>query len=373
MTQQRTVCILSVSGGAGHVQAALALVAAGSRFFPRYNYVHIDLLTLAGKDVRNLYDTIYQGFIHNNADAWFRAYAAMGNKTKPVTLDDPRGLVAALAAPELVRRLVALQPVAYICTHYLAAQVLTELGAKTSLVCTDFGVNPWWAACGADSFFVACTEAQTQLVSLGIDAGRVHVLGIPVGAGFVKIPDQQTCRQALMLAAGPTVLLLGGGTGQNTLAEKASNLARQTSWQIVAVAGKNAQLYKNLQSLQTRTKNQVRAFGFTKSIPFLLRAADVVWMKPGGLSTAEALAVGTCLVVDQPIAAQELYNVSFLRKHEAASVVYNTPGGTARVLDLFLKPLERQTYQQRTAGLGRPNAARDILQQVHRRLDMPGP
>ena len=55
----------------------------------------------------------------------------------------------------------------------------------------------------------------------------------------------------------------------------------------------------------------------------LMAAADVVMTKPGGLTTSEALACGTAIVVVNPIPGQESRNSDFLLENNAAIKVNN--------------------------------------------------
>jgi processive 1,2-diacylglycerol beta-glucosyltransferase len=54
-------------------------------------------------------------------------------------------------------------------------------------------------------------------------------------------------------------------------------------------------------------------------MPLLLRAADIVIGKPGGLSVSEALACGRPFLAICSLGGQESYNVAYLERHGVGS------------------------------------------------------
>ncbi len=86
--------------------------------------------------------------------------------------------------------------------------------------------------------------------------------------------------------------------------------------------------------------------------------------KPGGLTSAECLAVGLPMVVISPIPGQEERNADFLLERGAALKAYDAAGLEFRVRAL-LDDRERLARMRRAAlAVGRPHAARDVLRRV---------
>src|SRR5439155_21927406 len=75
--------------------------------------------------------------------------------------------------------------------------------------------------------------------------------------------------------------------------------------QLVAVAGRNEQLRKELEAVPCPPRHRSKVLGFTREIDELMAVADLVVSKPGGLTTSETLARGAVMVIVNPIPGQE--------------------------------------------------------------------
>jgi processive 1,2-diacylglycerol beta-glucosyltransferase len=92
-----------------------------------------------------------------------------------------------------------------------------------------------------------------------------------------------------------------------------------------------------------------------------MAAADLLVGKPGGLTTAEALARGLPMVIVHPIPGQEERNADHLLEAGAAIRGNNIPA-LAWKLDALLDDAERLAAMRAAARrLARPGAAHDIL------------
>jgi processive 1,2-diacylglycerol beta-glucosyltransferase len=96
----------------------------------------------------------------------------------------------------------------------------------------------------------------------------------------------------------------------------------------------------------------------------LLGAANLVVSKPGGLTTAEALACGVPLIVVNPIPGQESRNADYLLENGAglkANAIAALPG---KVEGLLSSPERLALMRRKAKALGRPLAAFDVAQKV---------
>ena len=76
---------------------------------------------------------------------------------------------------------------------------------------------------------------------------------------------------------------------------------------------KIARLKTNLHHLTVvPAKHSSKLEGFTRVMHQYLSAADVIITKPGGLTTAEALATGTVMAIVNPLPGQELRNADMV-------------------------------------------------------------
>ncbi len=67
-----------------------------------------------------------------------------------------------------------------------------------------------------------------------------------------------------------------------------------------------------LAAIEHDSRHRRKILGYTNQMHELLRAADVVVTKPGGLTTAESLASGCPMAIAEPIPGQEDRNADFL-------------------------------------------------------------
>ncbi len=112
---------------------------------------------------------------------------------------------------------------------------------------------------------------------------------------------------------------MGGGLGLGPVASTVRALARSAAAVTpVVIVGKNRALQRRVSEAARRDGTDVRVLGFVHDVHDWMHAADVLVTKPGGLTTSEALAAGTPLVLLRPLPGQEERNAKYLVSHGAA-------------------------------------------------------
>jgi processive 1,2-diacylglycerol beta-glucosyltransferase len=137
------------------------------------------------------------------------------------------------------------------------------------------------------------------------------------------------------------------------------------SAQVVVICGRRPGLKERLDALaavqQGDGRVALRVVGYTRAMDEYMAAADLLVGKPGGLTTAEALARGLPLVIVNPIPGQEERNADHLLEAGAAIRCNNLPA-LAWKLDALLDDAERLAAVRVNARrLARPGAARAIV------------
>jgi len=135
------------------------------------------------------------------------------------------------------------------------------------------------------------------------------------------------------------------------------------------VAGRNEKLRQRVACCDYR--HPTRVLGFATNMHELMAAADLVLTKPGGLTTAEALAMGKPLCVLNPIPGQETANSDFLLERGAALKVNRVQDIPFRIEELLGSPKLRAMARAARA-LGRPDAASAVCREVLQRLGSAG-
>ena len=129
-----------------------------------------------------------------------------------------------------------------------------------------------------------------------------------------------------------------------------------------ALAGRNLALRRELAAQDRRHPTHV--LGFVSNMHEIMSVADLTITKPGGLTTAEALALGKPLFILNPIPGQETANSDFLLERGAAAKANRVEDLPFRIDRLLGSP--RLTEMAAAArALGRPGAARAICAAVN--------
>ncbi len=368
------IAILSVSAGAGHVRAAEALrLAAEAR---GCSAVHLDLMELVPTWFRKVYKDSYLGLVERRPALWGYLYHTSDRARTDSLGSKLRTTVEGLSTRKLHQALAEAKPDVVICTHFLPAQILSRERKKgrfdqpTWVVVTDFDVHQLWVHPHLSGYAVAADEVavrlQERLAEVDDAIPSIAVTGIPIMPAFATPPDRATCARELGLdPTRPTFLLMSGGFGIGAidgLAERILGLGGPL--QLVALAGKNQELLKRLQTLATQHPGRLFPQGFTSTPERLMALADVAVSKPGGLTTAECLAMSLPMVVISPIPGQEERNADYLLEHGAGLKAHDAAGVIYRVKRLLDDPALIQRLRVHAKSIGRARAAADILNVV---------
>jgi processive 1,2-diacylglycerol beta-glucosyltransferase len=142
----------------------------------------------------------------------------------------------------------------------------------------------------------------------------------------------------------------------------------QHSAQVVAICGHNEELKERVTELASGigpdATVMVKPVGYTQEMDEFMSASDLVVGKPGGLTTSEALAKGLVLVVANPIPGQEERNSDHLLEAGVAIRCNNMPTLAYKLDRLLADPVRFAAMQANAYAMARPNAARDIVQQL---------
>ena len=231
---------------------------------------------------------------------------------------------------------------------------------------TDFDLHRMWVHEHIDGYFAANDEVAFRMRACGIDAERIHVTGIPIMPAFGQPLERAACAASFGLdAARPTFLLMGGGAGLgslDTIAERLLPLDER--FQLIVLAGKNAQALAALEQLALRYPGRLLAQGFTNQVERLMACADLVITKPGGLTTSECLAMGLPMIVNSPIPGQEERNADYLLEQGVALKAFDGVTLEYRVRQLLQDPERLAGMARKARALGRPEAAEQVLARV---------
>lgn len=366
------ILLLSVSAGAGHIRAAEAVRQAAVRSHPGLHVEHLDVMDVVPRLFKRLYADSYLKIINRHPAFWGYLYHTSDKARPDSSLNRLREALERINTRKLHDRIRTLAPKVIVCTHFLPAQLLARLrrlGQSTTptwVVVTDFDVHLLWVHEGLSGYCVATEEIAHRLRGRGVGDTRIAVTGIPIDPAFANPPERAVCAAALGLdPAKRTILLMSGGHGVGDLygiAERA--MAIPGDHQVVAMAGRNADLLARLGELAAAHPGRLVAQGFTSTPERVMACADLAVGKPGGLSTSECLAIGLPMLVVSPIPGQEERNSDHLLEHGAALKAHDMAGLMYRLRRALDEPGLLPRLAANARAIGHPRAAADVLATV---------
>ena len=250
-------------------------------------------------------------------------------------------------------------------THFLPAELIAllrskgELGTPQLTATTDFETHRLWVNQPCDHYFTATEEGAVNLAHWGVPAADITVTGIPIHPAFSACAKPSECRAKHGLGADrPVVLQLAGGFGVGPIEQMFDAvLAVDVPLEFVVVTGRNEVLKNRLLERTPPSRHRVHVLGYSTEMHELMTAADLVMTKPGGLTTSEALACGTALVVVNPIPGQESRNSDFLLENAAAIKINNAATLPFKLTQLLREPERIAQLKRNARKLGKPDAA----------------
>ena len=132
--------------------------------------------------------------------------------------------------------------------------------------------------------------------------------------------------------------------------------------QLIIACGTNKRLYNWLKARHYRKKTIV--LSYATNIDELMQASDIILTKPGGITTAEALAKGLPMLIVNPLPGQEAMNTKFLLK-EGVAVKAESPEDVIILLDELLENKNKlKAMSDRAHLLARPDSSVNIAKMI---------
>lgn len=370
--KKRKVLILSVSAGAGHVRAAQALEAAIGWWYEDIDAIHMDLMELVPAIFRKVYTEPYLKIVEKYPALWGYLYNKFDREKADSALNQLHVAVERLSTHKLEGVLKEINPDHVICTHFLPAQLLSQKVKKGTftkpvwVVVTDFDVHSLWIYPHMSGYFAANDEVAWRMATRGIPREIIHVSGIPIAPQFSDTFSRKECAAEFGLNPDKkTILMMSGGVGIGGIEILAEMLlSLNHDFQIVALAARNEQLLGHLNQIAVKHPGRLFPLGFTHVVERVMAASDLAITKPGGLTTSECLAMGLPLIVVSPIPGQEERNADFLLENGAALKACDSGALSYRVSMLLNEPARLDELKKNTKRLGKPDAARTILDTI---------
>ncbi|MFA7308692.1 MAG: glycosyltransferase [Patescibacteria group bacterium] len=363
----KKVLIVSLRVGAGHVKAAEALEREIVRAHPGVEVKNIDFLDYASFLSNKFYGKLAVDVIGKLPElyAWLYKNADMSSS------NEARLIFDRMNAQELKKQMVEFNPDLIVCTHFIPASLFVHWRSKykydykIAVTVTDYEAHKLWADRGVDRYFVATPDVKKSLVGYGIQTSRIFCTGIPIDVKFSKRYNRALLCRKYHIAKTFTVGIFSGGFGMGPVKEIWSALeAIPGQFQIIVVAGNNHALKKEMTELAQKSRKKVVVLGFTDTIEEIMAVVDLIISKPGGLTTAETLAMGVPLLISNPLPGQEEANARYIMKHKAA-YRSDDPLGVSEITRIILEnTLVLRKLRLATRRIAKPYATAHIVRSL---------
>ncbi len=310
------VLILSCNTGEGHNYAGKALKECIESHGDAA--VMMDLMLLAGKHVSRLVGGSYVNTV-KYAPHLFQGLYKLGALVSSSRHKSPVYYANALLAKKLKRYLEEHSFDVIVTPHLFPAETLTYLKHKHMLsqkvvaIETDYTCIPFWEETACDYYVIPHYELMDEFAGKGLPKNRLKPYGIPVRSAFSSSLDQKTARIRCHIPEHAQVyLLMSGSMGFGKIQLFVAELLRRRNpgEYLIVICGNNQKLQKVLLTEFGKQKN-VKILGYTEHISDYMDAADVLFTKPGGLTTTEAAVKGIPMVHTRPIPGCETKNLEF--------------------------------------------------------------
>ncbi len=369
----KKVLILTSDAGFGHRKASEAISAALQELYPETVEVSI-VNPINDPDIPNLIrrlETGYDDMVMDDPNLyrlWYNVTDA------PVMAQLMQEVTTTAMNKTLIKVLYNQQPDVVLSTHpsynVSAMRALQQVGAKYNtpvhVVVTDLvGVHALWFNKAADYTFVPTGAVYKLALDNGLDKRQVKLTGLPVHPGIARETRPiAEIREALGWKTDQMTALVVGSARSTQTAGVVQMLDRSgLELQIAAVSGGDAETEAKLRALTW--KSRVHVYGHVNNLPEMMKAADFVVCKAGGLIVSESLACGKPLALFDALPGQEIGNVKYVTESGAGDWSPGPVGVLTTVVSwLAHDGAELKKRRAMARKIGKPRAAYEIAELI---------
>ena len=312
--------ILSCSTGGGHNSAGLAVAQELKKHGHTADIVNLSSLdSPTASDIsKNFYVFVVKHFPYAFGAVYYLAKAISTSKIK-----SPVYAVNAFRCRKLKDFISSKDYDIIITTHLFAAQKLTRLKKTGKLnipfifILTDYTCSPFHEDPESDYTVIPHRDCAEECIKRGIKPDSIIPLGIPVQEGYSVKTEKSEARRLLGLPENETIfLVISGSMGFGNLQGFVRTLSSRctNNEHIVIICGTDKSAYDKLNAEYTSaSNNRIHITGYTDKVSLYMDACDVIFSKPGGLSSTEAAAKRIPIIHMSGIPGCETANMKFFR------------------------------------------------------------
>lgn len=327
VSERKRILILTADAGFGHRSAANAVASALSEM-----YGDLCEITIANplddrrtpfflRDSQSDYDRMVR-----KLPELYRFYYDASDASVPAVIVE-QALTVLLF--EVMRDVVrTYRPDVILSTYPLysaplrAVNVVSHVPFPLLVSITDLAtVHRLWFSSSVDLCMVPTEIVRDLALNYGLTPDQIQVTGIPVNPEVVREQRSPTeIRQSLGWHPDLLTVLAIGSRRVDRLVDTLNVFNHfGLPMQLIVAAGKDAALYQELKEADWHVP--VKLYEYVHNIPILMKAADIIVCKAGGLVVTEALACERPMLIIDAIPGQETGNADYVVQNGAGALV----------------------------------------------------
>lgn len=363
----KRVLLMYISEISGHHSASIAVEKAIKMGRPDTEVLNINAFNYTNPIWERIINRAYMSVVKNTPEIWDYLY------------DNPKVLKRVRRIREMIHRantekvkglFEGFNPDVVACTQAYPCGMVADYKKMFNLnlpllgILTDYAPHSYWIYDNVDAYVVPSRETGQKLIRDGVWEERIKPLGIPIDPKYSASLNKDLIKQELGLDGNlPVILIMGGGQGLGPIKKILLMIDRlKQEFQVLVIAGTNKKLYNWIH--KRRFKKRVFPFGYADFVEKLMEVSTLIVTKPGGVTTAEALAKGLPILIINPLPGQEAMNTRFLLNEGVALKAANE-AELAELLDwLLTNPGKLRQISQKASSYARPDAAVKIAELI---------
>lgn len=363
----KRVLLLYISEHSGHHCASLAIEKSLHDLDPTIETFNINSFNYTNPILEKIINRAYMSVVKRTPELWDYLY------DNPKVLKQTQALRAMMHkfnTDKLKTLLEEYKPGAVVCTQAFPCGMVADYKKTFNLnlpifaVLTDYAPHSYWIYNNVDQYIVPSKETGDKLIANGIDPLKIKDYGIPIDSKFQNTPDRGVLAEKLGLDKNKLCALIMGGTqGLGPIKELVRLLDRsKADMQFVIACGTNKKLYKWLK--QRHYQKKIIVLPYANNVDELMQISDIILTKPGGITTAEALARGLPMLIVNPLPGQEAMNTKFLL-NEGVAIKAESPEDVSILLEELLDNKSKlKVMSDKARLLARPDSSVRIAKSV---------
>ncbi len=358
-----------ISEVSGHHSATIAIEKAIKVLSPHTEVLNLNVFNYTNPISEKFVNQFYLSVIKTTPKIWDFLYDNPKVEKKIRKIKDA---IHKMNSPKLWNLFQKFKPDVVACTQAFPCGMVADFKKEYNFnlplvaVLTDYIPHSYWVYDNVDNYIVPSEEVAARLVKKGVNPSKIKPLGIPFDHKFnAHVSKEEVFKHFKLNPDAVTILIMGGGQGLGPIKKIVKSLEKiKDEIQEIIVTGINKKLGHSLKRIIKRYKKKIIVLGYTDKINELMSIADVIITKPGGITTAEALAKKLPMIIIKPIPGQETSNTAYLIEKKAA-IKLDKPKKIHLLLEDLLRNRPKLKHLSDSAGrISKPNASLDIARML---------